>query len=145
MAKYQKVLTLIVFQIMISLKLLLNKTCITTRLYMILSYQVSNERVHHGWVQKKISNNGTSRLPEKAVLGASVVNRVQNEYPNVLSQKGRSCLLSLPLAEGGGGAMVPAAPVLQASLAMPSRTSENTLLQNRFHLFSSFIFMLRRD
>ena len=44
---------------------------------MIHSYQVSNERAHNGWVQKKISNNGTPRPPEKAVLGAFVVNRVQ--------------------------------------------------------------------
>ena len=57
------------------------------RLYTIHSYQVSNERAHHGWVQKKISNNRTPRWTEKAVSGAFVVNRVQKEYPNVLSQR----------------------------------------------------------
>ena len=36
-------------------------------------------------------NNGTPRWPEKAALGAYVVNRVQEEYPNALLQKGRSC------------------------------------------------------
>ena len=49
------------------------------RLYTILSYPVSNERAHHGWVEKRISNIGTPRWPEKAVLGAFVVKRVQEE------------------------------------------------------------------
>ena len=62
-----------------------------TRLYTILPYQVSNEQALHGWVQKKTSNNGTPRWPEKAVLEAFSANSIQKEYPNVLSQKGKSC------------------------------------------------------
>ena len=50
----------------------------------------------------------------KAVLGAFVVNRVQKEYPNVLSQKGKSCPLSLR----AGRVTAPAAPALQASLTI---------------------------
>ena len=58
-----------------------------TRLYMILSYPVSDERAHHGCAMKKISNSGTPGWPEKAVLGAFVLNRVEKEYPNALSQR----------------------------------------------------------
>ena len=74
-----------------------------TRWYTIFSYQVSNERDNHGWVQKKISNNGTPRWPEKAVLGEFVINREQKEYRNILSQKGKSCPLSPPLSESKEG------------------------------------------
>ena len=61
------------------------------RFYMTLSYPVSNERAHYGWAQEKISNIGTPIWSEKAVLRAFVVNRVQKEYPHVLSQMGKSC------------------------------------------------------
>ena len=57
---------------------------------MIPSYPVSNERTHHGWVQRKIFNIWIPRWPENGVLGAFVANSVQKEYLNVSSQKGKS-------------------------------------------------------
>ena len=82
----------------------MNNACINniTMFFTILLYQVSNERVHHGWAQKKISNVGTPRWPEKAVLGAFVVNRIEKEYPNFFVSKEQILPPSPPFSEGMG-------------------------------------------
>ena len=61
----------------------------------------NNERAILAGVREINVNIGTPRWPEKAVLGAFVVNRVQKEYPNVFANKGKSC------SSRGGGALSP--------------------------------------
>ena len=48
----------------------------------ILSYHVSNQSIHHDWLQRKMFNITVSRWPENAVLGAFVVNKIQKDCPN---------------------------------------------------------------
>ena len=79
-----------------------DNTCITKRFHVILLYPVSNQRAQHGWVQRKLFNIRVLRWPKKAILEVFVVNRVQNEYPTVFSQKGQFCPLLPPLAKSWG-------------------------------------------